>query len=81
MIEALEKLYKQWSGEEVDINVPLPRSGSYRRYFRMKSKNHSAIGVFNADKKENNAFITFTNHFFSQKLSVPELYLFLLSNK
>jgi aminoglycoside/choline kinase family phosphotransferase len=76
MIEALEKLYKQWSGEEVDINVPLPRSGSYRRYFRMKSKNHSAIGVFNADKKENNAFITFTNHFFSQKLSVPELYLF-----
>ena len=74
MNEALEKLYKQWAGEDVEINVPLPRSGSYRRYFRMKSTNHNAIGVFNSDKKENNAYITFTNHFHSQHLSVPEIY-------
>jgi aminoglycoside/choline kinase family phosphotransferase len=74
MNEPLEKLYKQWANEKADIITPLPKSGSYRRFFRMKSKNHNAIGVFNADKKENNAYITFSNHFFEQGLSVPELY-------
>ncbi len=74
MNESLVKLYKQWAGEEADIIIPLPQAGSYRRYFRMKSKNRNAIGVFNADKKENNAYITFTNHFFAQDIRVPELY-------
>jgi aminoglycoside/choline kinase family phosphotransferase len=74
MNEALEKLYKQWANEKAEIVTPLPQSGSYRKFFRMKSEKHNAIGVFNADKKENNAYITFTNHFFAQDLSVPELY-------
>ena len=74
MNEALLKLYKQWAGEKANVITPLPKSGSYRRFFRMKSENHNAIGVFNADKKENNAYITFTNHFLAQDLRVPELY-------
>jgi len=35
----------------------------------------SAIGAFNPDHKENNAFITFTKHFKSNGLRVPEFYI------
>jgi aminoglycoside/choline kinase family phosphotransferase len=54
--------------------TPLPQSGSSRQYFRMISANHQAIGVYNPDKRENIAFITFTKHFLKHNLKVPHLY-------
>ena len=34
----------------------------------------SAIGCYNADLKENNAFLAFTDYFHAKGLSVPEIY-------
>jgi aminoglycoside/choline kinase family phosphotransferase len=58
-----------------DINtVPLPRSGSDRKYFRIFDGNLTVIGAYNANHEENEAFIGFTKHFISKGLPVPEIY-------
>lgn len=51
----------------------LPSSGSNRKYFRLASKDHKAIAAYNADKKENLAFIVFSQHFKNHHLPVPEI--------
>jgi aminoglycoside/choline kinase family phosphotransferase len=52
----------------------LPASGSYREYCRLISFSRSVIGAFNADVKENTAFLSFTSHFKMNDLPVPEVY-------
>jgi len=71
----LNNLFEAWCGEKVQVISALPQSGSYRQYFRISGNSKSAIGAFNPDLKENNAFISFTKHFKSNGLSVPEFYL------
>ena len=71
----LKNLFETWSGEELQVISSLPQSGSYRRYYRISGNSKSAVGVVNPDHKENNAFMTFTKHFKSIRLSVPEFYL------
>jgi len=71
---SLNKIFERWSGEKAGRISTLPSSGSYREYYRITGKNKIAIGVFNADKKENIAFLTFTKHFFNKGLNVPEIY-------
>ena len=73
IIEDIKLLFLQWAGEEALTVFPLPQSGSARRYFRLKSATHEVIGVYNADIKENRAFMAFTSHFTSHNLSVPAL--------
>jgi aminoglycoside/choline kinase family phosphotransferase len=70
----LIKLYQNWANEEVNRIRPLPQSGSNRLYFRLSSNSKSAIGVFNADRKENLAFIEFSKHFKKYGLNVPEIF-------
>jgi aminoglycoside/choline kinase family phosphotransferase len=71
---SLKKLFENWSHTEA-LNIhPLAQSGSYRKYFRISGKEKTAIGVFNPDKKENSAFISFTKHFLKKGLNVPKLY-------
>ena len=72
--ENLKKLFFGWAGEEVATINQLPLSGSARKYFRLQSLNKSAIGVYNADARENSAFLAFTRHFLSHRLAVPEIY-------
>lgn len=67
-------LFTDWCGEDYSQIFSLPESGSNRKYFRIISENHKAIGVYNADKKENEAFISFTKTFLKQKLNVPKIY-------
>ena len=74
MTEQLKYIFEQWAGETLVSTTPLPQSGSYREYFRMISANHQAMGVYNPDKSENHAYITFTNHFLKHNLKVPHLY-------
>jgi len=71
----LKNLFETWSGEEAQVISALPQSGSYRQYYRISGNSKSAIGVFNPDLKENNAFISFTKHFKSKGLNVPEFYI------
>jgi len=76
----IEKIYKNWCNENATEITALPESGSYRKYYRVKSKNYKAIAVFNTDKKENIAFLEFSKHFFSKNLPVPEIYKVDLEN-
>lgn len=72
--QELIRLFEDWAGENVKTIHPLPTSGSYREYYRIKSTKYSAIGAYNSDKKENRAFTEFTRHFHSINLNVPELF-------
>lgn len=74
MNESIISLFIKWSGETPYKVTPLPQSGSSRRYYRLKSTNHNAIGVENTDRKENIAFIEFTKHFLKKGINVPQLY-------
>jgi len=64
---------KRFKEDSVTIEA-LPPSGSYREYIRLSGPQSSAIGTWNEDEKENNAFIEFSNHFRKMGIKVPEIY-------
>jgi len=66
-------LFDQWANEKGKTVVKLPQSGSYREYYRVTGKSKRAIGVYNSDKKENIAFLSFTKHFLNSNLPVPKI--------
>ncbi len=66
--------FESWAKEKFISIKKLPESGSYREYYRITSKNKNAILVFNDDKRENIAFIKYTEHFLKKKLKVPKIY-------
>jgi len=51
-------------------------SGSYREYIRLTSENYVAIGTWNEDVKENNAFVEFSRHFKIKGINVPEIFVY-----
>ena len=59
--------------EFVDI-VQLPESGSSRKYYRIKGKNKSVLGVYYDNNSENKAFIYFSNFFKEKGINVPSVY-------
>jgi aminoglycoside/choline kinase family phosphotransferase len=65
--------YKRLFGEGDIFIDTMPQSGSDRKYFRIKRKAGTMIGVFNPVQEENDAFIGFTRHFISGRLPVPEV--------
>lgn len=67
-------LFESRFNEKVEFFEMLPSSGSYRKYCRMRSISRSVIGAVNDDVKENRAFLSFTDHFRSKGLPVPEVY-------
>jgi aminoglycoside/choline kinase family phosphotransferase len=67
----IKELYHQWAGTEPESITFLPGSGSYRKYYRLEGDPDSVIGVFNEDRKENDAFISFSQEFQRHKLPVP----------
>ena len=71
---ALRELFYEWSGEEPELLLPLAPSGSNRIYYRLKKGEKSAIGAYNPNAKENQAFIGFSRHFWDKGLPVPEIY-------
>lgn len=71
---ALSDLFEQWCGEAPTLMLPLAPSGSDRVYYRLQSRNRSAIGAFSPNPKETIAFLTFSRHFHEKGLPVPEIY-------
>lgn len=57
----------------VENIIQLKQSGSYRQYFRLYFENRTILGVYNADMRENDAFISFSKHFLSKGLNVPKV--------
>jgi aminoglycoside/choline kinase family phosphotransferase len=68
------QLFENHFNEKVMDFAMLPGSGSYREYCRLTSTSKTVIGAFNADVKENTAFLSFTSHFKMSDLPVPEVY-------
>jgi aminoglycoside/choline kinase family phosphotransferase len=80
-IEIISQGYRYLFGD-VEMRIsPLLKSGSDRKYYRIKSAERSLIGAFNPLKEENEAFIGFTRHFISKGLHVPEIYGYLPDKK
>lgn len=78
MEKKLTRLFKSHFGENVNSISSLKAHGSDRKLYRMISKNRSVIGVANADRAENVAFLEFSRHFRKEGLPVPEIYQELL---
>ena len=70
----MTKLFEDWSGEAATQMDQIAQAGSDRRYFRIHGASKSAVGTYNAEYKENKAFIRFTQHFWNKGLPVPEVY-------
>jgi len=69
----LTTLYKSWSGKEPDNLEKIPGSGSSRQYFRISGIKGKVIGAYNQDERENEAFLSFTEHFCAEELPVPRI--------
>ena len=74
LLESITRLYTSWKGKApVSIDL-IPQSGSERRYFRIKGEDSSVIGTYGDNKKENETFLYFAEHFRKAGLAVPEIY-------
>jgi aminoglycoside/choline kinase family phosphotransferase len=70
----IARLFEQWAGQPADEMESMAQAGSDRRYFRLTSAGRTAIGAYNADRKENEAFLAFSAHFRDKNLAVPAVY-------
>jgi aminoglycoside/choline kinase family phosphotransferase len=70
----LQQLCKENLGETPLKSEKLPQSGSDRQYFRLYLHEKTVLGVYNPNESENQAFISLSNAFRKQGLSVPEVY-------
>jgi aminoglycoside/choline kinase family phosphotransferase len=73
--QSLKTLFERRFGESVARIAPLKGDGSARKLFRLTSASQTAIGVTNADARENRAFLEFSRHFRKCGLPVPEIYV------
>ncbi len=69
----LIELYKRHTGQSPETVEELPSSGSNRRYFRLNGAAGSLIGVLGNNLQENEAFLSFDQHFASLGLPVPQV--------
>ncbi len=65
--------FQKFNIEATSIEA-LPRSGSHRRYFRLRSNMVTAIAAYNEAEKENTAFLEFSSYFKQIGIRVPEIY-------
>ncbi len=70
----LIELFELWSGETAQNVNKLPQSGSSREYIRISGDRKSAIGTYNDDFEENEAFLYYSDQFYKKGLNVPRIY-------
>jgi aminoglycoside/choline kinase family phosphotransferase len=71
--DALRGLYAKAFGREPEAVDALKADGSARRLFRMTGGGRAVIGAIGPDPRENAAFLSFSRHFRSQTMNVPEI--------
>ena len=71
--QALTNLFESWKHQKPDKISPLAPSGSNRKYFRIFYQGNTCIGAFNPDIRENEAFLTLSEHFLALGLPVPKV--------
>lgn len=70
----LHTLFESWAGESCRQVLALGANGSNRRYYRLVGDHHTAIGAYNEDVRENEAFFAYSRAMLERQLPVPELY-------
>jgi aminoglycoside/choline kinase family phosphotransferase len=81
IINILSHLFYKTYNEKPELCLKLKESGSYRQYFRIKSKNHQVLGAYNSDIRENNTFFSFTESLLKAGINVPEIHAVSEDNK
>ncbi|MFC2106747.1 phosphotransferase [Bacteroidota bacterium] len=76
----LGKLFKSHFDSTIKEILPIPSAGSTRKYFRIYGDKKTAIGVWNDNDRENEAYISFTDAFLEIDLAVPKIFAKDLSN-
>lgn len=71
--EKLRRLFELKFNEQAIQTEQLEQSGSERIYFRLTGKKNKAIGAFNNNTSENDAFFSFTESFYNSGIPVPEI--------
>ena len=54
--------------------LPIAASGSARKYYRIVTDKRNVIGTYSENTEENEAFLTFSQHFHNLGLNVPEVF-------
>ncbi len=67
----LERLFEKWSGRPPRSVIPLPASGSYRQYYRIRGEEGSVMGMYNGDLKENDSFVAIGEQLRQAGCNVP----------
>ena len=78
--QKLLEMFRIWADEDVIEAQKMPHSGSYREYVRIKGETKTAIGTYNADQQENEAFIYYSEEFYKKGFKVPQIYKVDLDN-
>lgn len=73
-MQRLIELYRAYAGCEPSGVTLLPLSGSARKYYRMTSEGHSAIGCIGPNAVENRAFLAIDASFRANSIAAPEVY-------
>ena len=71
--EQIASLFKSISNKDISGIEKLPQSGGDRIYFRIETADESFIATYNANLKENETFIYFSNHFAKANVPVPKV--------
>lgn len=74
-LQSLANLYHRWAGQWPTRTQAIPLAGSDRRYYRLGDAQRTTIGVYSQDIAENRAFLSFSRHFRSKGLPVPEIFV------
>jgi aminoglycoside/choline kinase family phosphotransferase len=75
-MDALKRLFEQHFNTQFERLDPVQGElgGSGRTIVRLTGGGHTAIGIGNSVREENNAFLEFSRHFRGHGLAVPEIY-------
>ena len=75
IIKELSSLYESYFREPVNEITAFPHTASGRRYFRMQGNSYTVIGAYGKDKKENKAFIYYSQFFKEKGIPVPDIFI------
>lgn len=71
----IQQLFEQCYGKPPEEIYHLPPTASNRQYYRLVLGDESAIGAYNPDKAENDAFIYISEKLKTVGVNVPKVYL------
>lgn len=80
MKEKLATLFATTFGRKPAKIEEIPSHGSNRKYFRLCDDRHKCVGVYNEDRKENEAFVDYALQMKAKGVAVPEIYALDLDN-